>query len=73
MARFEDHQSRFWDTSSDYGVQPTLTDRAIGEAERLLNVRLPDALLDLLGNRSFIKGLTSAEEFESERSEGSTD
>ncbi|WP_406481704.1 SMI1/KNR4 family protein [Streptomyces sp. NBC_01615] len=48
MARFEDLLPPFWDTSSDYGVQPPLTDRAVGEAERLLNVTLPDSLLDLL-------------------------
>ncbi|MGW9030091.1 SMI1/KNR4 family protein [Streptomyces sp. NPDC055722] len=48
MARFEDLQPSFWDTSSDCGVQPPLTDQAVREAERLLNVTLPDSLLDLL-------------------------
>ncbi|GAA3807384.1 SMI1/KNR4 family protein [Streptomyces chiangmaiensis] len=52
MARFEDLQLPFWDTSSDYGVQPPLTDRAVVEAERLLNVTLPDSLLDLLRNQN---------------------
>ncbi|MFF9573204.1 SMI1/KNR4 family protein [Streptomyces sp. NPDC014685] len=48
MAHFEDLQPSFWDTSSDYGVQPPLTDRAVAEAEQLLNITLPDSLLDLL-------------------------
>ncbi len=52
MARFEDLQPPFWDTSSDYGVQPPLTDRAVEEAERLLNVTLPDSLLDLLRDQN---------------------
>ncbi|MFD7986932.1 SMI1/KNR4 family protein, partial [Kitasatospora indigofera] len=37
-----------WDSGSDYGVQPPVTDLVILEAERLLNVRLPSSLLDLL-------------------------
>jgi hypothetical protein len=52
MARFEDLPPFFWDTSSDHGVQPPLTDRAVGEAERLLDVTLPDSLLDLLRNQN---------------------
>ncbi|MFI6360364.1 SMI1/KNR4 family protein [Streptomyces sp. NPDC050743] len=52
MARFEDLPPFFWDTSSDHGVQPPLTDRAVGQAERLLDVTLPDSLLDLLRNQN---------------------
>jgi hypothetical protein len=48
MARFEDLQRSLWEAGSDYGVQPPLTDQSILEAERLLNVTLPAALLDLL-------------------------
>ncbi|WP_406099730.1 SMI1/KNR4 family protein [Streptomyces sp. NBC_01013] len=48
MARFEDLKISLWDTGSDYGVQPTVTAEVIQEAERLLNVTLPDSLLDLL-------------------------
>lgn len=48
MKRFEDLQQSLWDTGSDYGVQPPVTDQAILEAERLLNVTLPSSLLDLL-------------------------
>ncbi|MFE7711777.1 SMI1/KNR4 family protein [Streptomyces sp. NPDC057486] len=52
MACFEDLQPPFWDTGSDYGVQSPLTGRAVGEAERLLNVTLPDSLLGLLRNQN---------------------
>ncbi|MBT2443927.1 SMI1/KNR4 family protein [Streptomyces sp. ISL-36] len=48
MAHVEDLQHPFWDTNSDRGVQPSLTDQAILEAERLLNVTLPASLLDIL-------------------------
>lgn len=48
IARFEDLQHLFWDTNSDRGAQLSLTDQAILEAERLLNVTLPASLLDLL-------------------------
>jgi hypothetical protein len=48
MAAFEDRQRSLWDTGSDYGVQPPLTDQAIVEAEGLLTVTLPGSLLDLL-------------------------
>ncbi|MFE1291521.1 SMI1/KNR4 family protein [Streptomyces sp. NPDC058751] len=48
MARFEDLRHSFWDTGTDHGVQPPLTDLASSEAEQLLDVTLPGALLDLL-------------------------
>ncbi|MFD4613045.1 SMI1/KNR4 family protein [Streptomyces sp. NPDC058440] len=48
MARFEDLQHLLWDTNSGIGVQLPLTDQAILEAERLLNVTLPASLLNLL-------------------------
>ncbi|GAA1956877.1 SMI1/KNR4 family protein [Kitasatospora viridis] len=41
-----------WDTTSDYGVQPPLTEEAITEAEEDLDVTLPAALLDLLRTRN---------------------
>ncbi|MFD5826568.1 SMI1/KNR4 family protein [Lentzea sp. NPDC060358] len=37
----------FWDTGT-HGVQPPLTRDAVREAEALLGVRLPEALLELL-------------------------
>jgi hypothetical protein len=37
----------FW-TEGTYGVQPPLTDEAVRDAEELLGVRLPEALLELL-------------------------
>lgn len=37
----------FWGTGT-YGVQPPLTDSAVREAEKVLGVRLPEALLELL-------------------------
>ncbi|MCX4982521.1 SMI1/KNR4 family protein [Streptomyces sp. NBC_00572] len=49
----------FWDISSEHGVQPPLTDEAILEAERLLNVTLPVSLLDLLRERN--GGLVAAD------------
>ncbi|MFJ8768196.1 SMI1/KNR4 family protein [Streptomyces clavifer] len=52
MARFEDLQHSLWDTSSAYGVQPPLTAQAIVNAERLLDVTLPSALLVLLRHRN---------------------
>ncbi len=48
MTSHEDLQPPFWDTRSGYGIQPPLTDQAVSEAERLLGVTLPEALLDLL-------------------------
>ncbi|MEU3645609.1 SMI1/KNR4 family protein [Lentzea sp. NPDC034063] len=38
---------KFW-SDSPYGVQQPLTDEAVRDAEKLLGVRLPEALLDLL-------------------------
>lgn len=38
---------KFW-TDGTYGVQAPLTDEAVREAEALLGVRLPEALLELL-------------------------
>ncbi|GGX64001.1 SMI1/KNR4 family protein [Streptomyces fructofermentans] len=58
MADVEDPQPPFWDSGSDRGVQPPLSDRAVLEAERLLKVRLPAALLDLLRERN--GGLTAS-------------
>ncbi|WP_405584778.1 SMI1/KNR4 family protein [Streptomyces sp. NBC_01190] len=52
MAGFEDLRRSLWDTDSDYGVQPPLTDQAIVEAEGLLTVTLPGSLLDLLRIRN---------------------
>ncbi|MFE9937167.1 SMI1/KNR4 family protein [Streptomyces hirsutus] len=52
MTRFEDLQRSLWDTSSEYAVQPALTDQVIAEAQRLLNVTLPSSLLDLLRHRN---------------------
>ncbi|MFJ7246982.1 SMI1/KNR4 family protein [Kitasatospora sp. NPDC098652] len=52
MARFEDLQRSLWDTSSEYTVQPALTDQAIVEAQRLLDVTLPGSLLALLRHRN---------------------
>ncbi|MFJ6835455.1 hypothetical protein [Streptomyces sp. NPDC091209] len=48
MAHGEDLPEPFWDIKSDRGVQLPLTDLAILEAERLLNVTLPVSLLGLL-------------------------
>lgn len=48
MARSDDVQPAFWDADSNYGVQKPLTDLAVREAERLLDVTLPASLLDLL-------------------------
>ncbi|MBF9071533.1 SMI1/KNR4 family protein [Streptacidiphilus fuscans] len=52
MARSDDVQPAFWDTGSNYGVQQPLTDHAVREAERLLDVTLPASLLDLLRVRN---------------------
>ncbi|HEX7308448.1 SMI1/KNR4 family protein [Lentzea sp.] len=37
----------FWDTGT-YGVQPPLTSATVAAAEKVLGVRLPEALLELL-------------------------
>lgn len=47
MARFEKVRETFW-SDSPVGVQPSLTDEMIADAELLLGVRLPSELLDLL-------------------------
>lgn len=47
MARFDEVRATFWD-DGDYGVQQPLTDEMVREAERVLGVTLPSALLDLL-------------------------
>ncbi|MGX1505389.1 UNVERIFIED_CONTAM: hypothetical protein RKD43_004014 [Streptomyces graminofaciens] len=56
MAHVEDVQHPFWgidsDVESDRGVQLPLTDQAIVDAERLLDVTLPASLLDLLRERN---------------------
>lgn len=52
MARFEDLCRSLWDTSSEHAVQPPLTDRAIAETQRLLDVTLPSSLLDLLSHQN---------------------
>ncbi|MFF4330701.1 SMI1/KNR4 family protein [Streptomyces sp. NPDC048387] len=46
-ARFEEVKATFWGDGG-YSVQPPLTDEMVREAERLLGVTLPSALLDLL-------------------------
>ncbi|MFF7546192.1 SMI1/KNR4 family protein [Streptomyces canus] len=47
MARFDEVLAMFW-ADGEYGVQPPLTDETVREAERVLGVTLPSALLDLL-------------------------
>ncbi|MFD4690156.1 SMI1/KNR4 family protein [Streptomyces sp. NPDC058463] len=47
MPRFDEIRATFWD-DGDYGVQQPLTDETVREAERVLGVTLPSALLDLL-------------------------
>lgn len=47
MARFDEVRATFWG-DGDYGVQQPLTDETVREAEAVLGVRLPSALLDLL-------------------------
>ncbi|MEU4799470.1 SMI1/KNR4 family protein [Streptomyces sp. NPDC023327] len=47
MGRFDEVMATFWG-DGDYGVQPPLTDEMMREAERVLGVRLPAALIDLL-------------------------
>ena len=45
--RVPEVQVTFW-ADGEYGVQPSLTDETVREAERVLGVALPSALLDLL-------------------------
>ncbi|MFI9380638.1 SMI1/KNR4 family protein [Kutzneria sp. NPDC052558] len=47
MADFEEIKAVFWGGGT-YDVQPQLTDEAVREAQELLGVTLPAALLDLL-------------------------
>lgn len=47
MTRFDEVKAAFWD-EGDYGVQPPVTEEMVTEAERVLQVVLPSALLDLL-------------------------
>ncbi|MEU8078771.1 SMI1/KNR4 family protein [Catellatospora citrea] len=47
MARFDVVKATFW-ADSARGVQPPLTDDMVADAERLLGVSLPGALLELL-------------------------
>jgi len=47
VARFEVVKATFWGDSAR-GVQPPLTDDMVADAERLLGVRLPVALIELL-------------------------
>jgi SMI1-KNR4 cell-wall len=47
VADFDEIKVAFWGDGT-YDVQPPLTEEAIKEAEALLGVRLPAALLDLL-------------------------
>ncbi len=51
MARFEDVKAGFWG-AGEHGVQPPLTDEALRNAERVLGVALPAALLELLRLRN---------------------
>lgn len=52
MAEFERVKPRFWDESSDHGVEAPLTDAALAEAEAKLGVRLPAAFVELLRVRN---------------------
>ncbi|NYV76506.1 SMI1/KNR4 family protein [Streptomyces sp. UH6] len=51
MGRFEEVRATFWG-DGDHGVQPPLTDEMVREAEGVLGVTLPPALLDLLRLRN---------------------
>lgn len=51
MARCDEAKAAFWG-GGDYGVQPPLTGEAVREAECVLGVTLPTALLDLLRVRN---------------------
>ncbi|MGW1819342.1 SMI1/KNR4 family protein [Streptomyces sp. NPDC002125] len=51
MAGFDEVRATFWG-DGPYGVQPPLTDAAVEDAERLLGVRLPVALLEVLRVRN---------------------
>lgn len=47
MAQFDEIKPAFW-SDDDHGVQAPLTEEAVREAERVLGVTLPAALVDLL-------------------------
>lgn len=47
MARFDEVKATFWGEGR-YGVQPSLTDAVVEDAEFRLGVRLPAALLEIL-------------------------
>ncbi|MFI6642519.1 SMI1/KNR4 family protein [Streptomyces sp. NPDC050504] len=47
MARFDEVKATFWGEGL-YGVQPSLTDEVVRDAERRLGVRLPASLLEVL-------------------------
>lgn len=51
MARFDEVKATFWGEGR-YGVQPSLTDAVVQDAERRLGVRLPASLLELLRVRN---------------------
>ncbi|MER5897572.1 SMI1/KNR4 family protein [Streptomyces sp. NPDC001876] len=51
MGRFDEVTATFW-ADGDYGVQQPLTDEMVRDAERVLGVTLPSALLDLLRVRN---------------------
>jgi hypothetical protein len=47
VARFDEVKATFWG-EGQYGVQPSLTDAVVQDAERRLGVRLPASLLEIL-------------------------
>ncbi len=47
MSQFDEIKATFW-SDDPYGVQAPLTDEMVAEAERVLQVRLPSTLLELL-------------------------
>ncbi|MCZ9351655.1 SMI1/KNR4 family protein [Streptomyces mutabilis] len=51
MARFDEVKATFWGEGR-YGVQPSLTDAVVLDAERRLGVRLPASLLEILRVRN---------------------
>ncbi|MFE9059569.1 SMI1/KNR4 family protein [Streptomyces sp. Alain-F2R5] len=51
MARFDEVKATFWGEGR-YGVQPSLTDAVVQDAERRLGVRLPASLLEILRVRN---------------------
>ncbi|MET8288392.1 SMI1/KNR4 family protein [Streptomyces sp. NPDC005132] len=45
--KFDEIKASFW-SGHTYGVQPALTQATVADAERVLGLRLPESLLDLL-------------------------